>query len=59
MGHEGYCLEGCPELFVVDKYTGKCKFQDYTEHVNDKYARVVGITFAVIVFLCFLVFIKY
>ena len=59
MGHDGYCLNYCPDLFIVDKYTGKCKFQDYTKHVNNKYAKVVGITLAVIVFLGCLIFIKY
>ena len=58
MGHDGYCLHYCPELFVVDKYTGKCKFQDYTRHVNAKYTFIVGIILAVLLIVAILVFIK-
>ena len=46
-------------MFVVNEYTGKCEFQDHTKHINSKYARVIGIILAVVVFMAILLFIKY
>lgn len=40
----------CPASFVVDKYTGKCKYQDKNKSINGKYIMVVGIILAVIAF---------
>lgn len=54
MGHDGYCIEGCPDFFTINFVTGKCVYEDYTYMVNAKYGYVVGIVIVVLVILIIL-----
>ena len=61
MDSVGYCVAGCPKSYIVNVQSGKCIYEEYVEHINAKYALVLGIVIGnlVVVAALFCLYQKY
>jgi hypothetical protein len=54
-------VAGCPKSYIVNVQSGKCIYEEYVEHINAKYALVLGIVIGnlVVVAALFCLYQKY